>query len=131
MIVLDASAAVDLLLGRRASGSVRARIASARRGLLAPHLIDLEVAQVLRRYEALGALDAARAALALADFAALGLRRHAHDVLVPRIWELRHNATAYDAAYLALAEATGAPLVTTDAKLATVPGSRARVEVMR
>ena len=86
---------------------------------------------MLRRYEALGALDAARAPLALADFASLGLRRHAHDVLVPRIWELRHDATAYDAAYLALAEATGAPLVTTDAKLATVPGSRARVEVMR
>jgi len=131
VIVLDASAVLDLLLGRTAAAAVRSRIASARGALLAPHLIDLEVAQVLRRYEALGVLSASRAALALEDFAALGLRRHAHDVLLPRIWELRHNGTAYDAAYLSLAEATGAPLVTTDAKLASVRGSRARVEVMR
>lgn len=99
--------------------------------MLAPHLIDLEVAQVLRRFATLGLIDDARAELAFADFAALGLRRHAHDILLPRVWELRANAAAYDAVYLALAEATGAPLVTTDPKLARVPGARATVHVMK
>jgi predicted nucleic acid-binding protein len=131
VIVLDASAAVDLLLGRPASASIAARIAREGGVILAPHLIDLEVAQVLRRFGSLGLLDEARAQVAFDDFAALGIQRYAHDVLVPRIWELRANATAYDAVYLALAEATNAPLVTTDAKLAAVPGARATVEVVK
>ena len=130
MIVLDASAAVDLVLNRPAAASVRQRLALESGQLLAPHLIDLEVAQVLRRFLLLGLIDDGRAKLAFADLSALGLRRHAHDILLPRVWELRANATAYDAVYLALAEATDAPLVTTDSKLASVPGTRATVEVM-
>lgn len=131
MIVLDASAAIDLLLARPGGEAVARRIELEPGAILAPHLIDLEVCQVLRRFEALGVLGSERAELALADLEALGLLRHPHDALIPRIWELRRNATAYDAAYLALAEVTGAPLVTTDAKLAAIPGCRARVELMR
>ena len=63
------------------------------------------------------------------DLAELDLRRHPDDVLSSRIWELRANVTAYDAAYLALAEALRAPLLTTDGRLARAPGHRATVEV--
>ncbi len=94
-------------------------------------MLDLEVAQVLRRYEASGVASPHEAAAALEDFADLSIERYPHDMLLPRIWELRHNATAYDAAYLALAEALDATLITTDTKVATVPGHRARVEVVR
>ncbi len=130
MIVVDASAVIELLLGRASAPSIARRVAASEGAILAPHLIDVEVVQVLRRLAALGVIDAARAQIALEYLHALGIRRHAHDVLVPRIWALRANATAYAAAYLALAEATGAPLITTDPKLARVPGSRAIVEVM-
>ena len=75
-------------------------------------------AQVLRRYALSAELDAARGAQALEDLAALPLSRYPHDVLLPRIWELRHSITAYDAAYVALSEALAAPLVTRDAALA-------------
>lgn len=96
--------------------------------IVAPHLIDLEIAQVLRRYESLGIVDEPRAQLAFADADALGIRRYAHDLLLPRIWDPRHDATASDAAYLVLAEALRAPLLTTDGKLAAVPGTHATVE---
>ncbi len=129
MIVLDASAAIDLLLGLTASGRLRVRLGQAQGLIVAPHLIDLEVAQVLRRFVSLGKLDAVRAEEALGDFSALGIRRQAHDVLLPRVWELRHNATAYDAAYLALSEVVRAPLITCDPKMSAVPGSSAVVEV--
>jgi len=131
VIVLDASAALELLLNTPAAPRVAQRVLSPRESLHAPHLIDLEVAQVLRRWERAGGLAAARAEEALDDLADLPLARYPHQLLLPRIWSMRANATAYDAAYLVLAEALGAVLVTRDAALASIPGHAARVEVIR
>jgi len=130
LIVLDASALLELLLVTDKGGEVAERIAAPEETLHAPHLIDLEVAQVLRRYVARRQLDEARASQALEDLRDLDLNRYPHDVLLGRIWELRHNTSAYDAAYLALAEALGAPLLTSDARLREVPGARAHIEVL-
>jgi predicted nucleic acid-binding protein len=131
VIVLDASAALELLLNTPIAPRIAARVLAPRETLHAPHLIDLEVAQVLRRWERTGALTAPRAEEALEDLADLPLARYPHQLLLPRIWDLRSNATAYDAAYLALAEALEATLVTRDAALASIPGHSARVEVIR
>lgn len=130
MIVLDASALLELLLVTDKGGEVAERIAAPEETLHAPHLVDLEVAQVLRRYVARRQLDEVRASQALEDLRDLDLNRYPHDVLLGRIWELRHNASAYDAAYLALAEALGAPLLTSDARLREVPDARAHIEVL-
>lgn len=129
MIVLDASALLEVLLGTARGARIEARIFRRGEALHAPHLIDLEVAQVLRRFVASGELPAERAGQALEDLTDFPLRRYPHDVLLPRIWELRQNATAYDAAYIVLAEALPAPLVTCDQKLATIPTHAAKVEV--
>ena len=130
MIVIDASAALELLLATTA-GKKAARIVD-RNGerLHAPHVIDLEVLHVLRRLVLFGQLTPARAGRALDDFADLRIRRYGHLALADRIWELRDNATAYDAAYLALAEALPGTLLTCDAALAKVPGLRACVETI-
>jgi predicted nucleic acid-binding protein len=130
VIVLDASAVVELLLQTTTGVRVGQRIASRVESLHAPHLLDIEVAQVLRRFEAGGALTPERAEQALADLLDLDVRRHAHDLLLPRVWQLRHNLTAYDAAYVALAEALDAPLVTTDGRVARAKGHEARVEAL-
>jgi len=131
LIVLDASAALEIALRTDRGARIRRRIADHAETLHAPHLIDLEVAQVLRRYERLEDLSPAGADAALQDFSDLPLERYPHDPLLPRIWELRRNATAYDAAYVALAEALKATLLTADTKMASLPGLRARVEVVR
>ena len=130
MIVIDASAALELLLATPA-GKKAARIVN-RNGerVHAPHLIDLEVLHVLRRLVLSGQLTPARAGRALDDFANLRIQRYGHRALADRIWELRNNATAYDAAYLALAEALPGTLLTCDAALAKVPGLRACVETI-
>jgi predicted nucleic acid-binding protein len=130
LIVLDASAVLELLLRTPLGRAVAKRIGGSDETLHAPHLIDLEVAQVLRRYEASGVVSRTRAEGALSDFADLEITRYPHDVLLPRIWALRKSVTAYDAAYIALAEALGVPLLTGDAKLARSLGHRARVEVV-
>lgn len=130
MIVLDASALVELLLGTQAGRKVAERIADPRLGLHVPHLADVEVAQVLRRYVREGALEAGAGAAALADLRALDLERHSHEALLERAWSLRENVTAYDAVYVALAEALDAPLLTCDARLARAPGLRARFELV-
>jgi predicted nucleic acid-binding protein len=129
VIVVDASAIVDLLVPGPGFRAISARVRGAR-SLAAPHLLDAEVGQVLRRFERAGVLTVADAGSALADLSALPIARYAHGPLLARAFDLRHNATIYDALYLVLAEATGAPLITRDAALAAVPGHRAAVEVL-
>lgn len=130
MIVLDASALVELLFNTPKGQQVADRISNADVTLHAPHLIDVEVAQVVRRYVRSGVIDAERGATALTHLAQFELHRHAHDVLLPRIWALRENMSAYDAVYVALAEVLDAPLLTCDTKLVRVPGLAATVEAL-
>ena len=129
MIVLDASAVLEWLLQTRVGARVEARVFSEAATLHAPHLVDIEVAQVLRRYVKKGLITGSRGDQALEDLVDLSLTRYPHDMLLSRIWALRDNLTAYDAAYVALAEALDAPLVTCDTKIAAAPGHRARVEI--
>jgi len=126
-MVLDASAAVELLLGTEAGLVVARRLRGA---LHAPHLLDVEVAAALRRLERAREIPAPVAEEALADLLRLPLERHRHSILVARAWELRGSVTPYDAMYLALAEALDAPLLTRDARLGRAHGHRARVEVV-
>mgnify|MGYP000651520740 CR=1 FL=1 len=130
MIVLDASAALELLLRTEAAEAVEARLFGRNESLHAPHLLDIEVAQVLRRYAISGVATPERCRAALDDLADLPLTRYPHDVLLPRVWELRGNLTAYDAVYVALAEALDAPLLTRDRRLSNAPGNRARVNLV-
>jgi predicted nucleic acid-binding protein len=130
VIVVDASAVLEILLRTLVAPAIERRLFAAGESLHAPHLIDIEVAHVLRRYAAAGDMSAERGREALEDLADLSLRRYSHDVLLPRVWELRTNLTAYDAAYVALAEALGAPLITRDRRLAAAVGHRAAVEVV-
>lgn len=129
MIVVDASAAVELLLGTLRGIAVAERIFDPAESLHAPELLDLEIAQVLRRYERAGILDAARAETALQDFADLAIERYSHRLLLPRAWELRANLTIYDAVYIALAELLEAPLLTGDSALVAAQ-HRARIELL-
>jgi predicted nucleic acid-binding protein len=129
VIVLDASAAVDWLLQTPAGQRIEARIYSKNETLHAPHLLDLEVAQVLRRLARQELVSARRAEEAMRDLLDLRMTRYSHLVLLPRIWQLRHNFSAYDAAYIVLAEELGAPLVTRDSRLASAPGHAATVEL--
>jgi predicted nucleic acid-binding protein len=130
MIVVDASAMLEFLLNTVDGPRVAARLFAPGETLHAPHVLDLEVAQVLRRYSLAGQLDPGRGAQALEDLLDLPLARYPHDLFLPRIWMLRRNVTAYDAAYLALAEALDAPLVTRDAALASAPAHGVRVELV-
>lgn len=127
---MDASALADLLLRVPSARRLEDRILDPTQTLHAPQLLDLEILQVLRRFAIAGAAQERRAAEAIADLEALRLARHGHEPLRRRIWELRATATAYDAAYLALAEALGCPLVTRDKKLASLPKHDAIVEVL-
>jgi predicted nucleic acid-binding protein len=128
MIVLDASAAVDWLLQTSAGQSIENRIYSRNETLHAPHLLDLEVTQVLRRLALQQVVSAHRANEAVRDLLDLRITRYPHLVLLPRIWQLRHKFSAYDAAYIALAENLGGILVTRDARLASASGHAAAVE---
>lgn len=131
MIVVDASVLVDFLLGLPPHyEEIRDRIRGDARGLAAPHLVDVEVGQVLRRLVRTRAIDLATAEEAIRHLLALGLLRYAHAPLLPRAFELRNSVTMYDGLYLALAEALGAPLLTRDAALSKSVGSRARVDVL-
>lgn len=131
MIVLDASSVLEVLLRTPVGMRIEQHIFRPGESLHAPHLIDLEVAQVLRRYAASGDIESARAVQALEDLDDLPLSRYSHRLFLPRIWQLRRNLTAYDAAYVALAEALPATLLTQDRHLAKTPGSLATIEVIR
>ena len=130
MIVTDASVILELLLQTQVAQAVSERLFRPGETLAAPHLLDVEVAQVLRRYHAAGALDGPRGEEALADLADLPLTRYSHVLVLPRIWDLRHTLTAYDAAYVARAETMGVPLLTRDSRLAASPGHDAVVELL-
>ena len=130
MIVVDASALLEVLLRTPAAAAVEARLFDPDETLHAPHLIDVEVAQALRRVALAGRLDPARGRTALGIVADLQLRRYPHTALMPRVWELRSRLTAYDAIYVALAEALDASLVTRDRRLANAAGHGARVELV-
>jgi predicted nucleic acid-binding protein len=128
VIVVDASVVLEALLRRAKSEAVRERLLAGREMLHAPHLLDIEVAHVIRRYAAIGDMEGERGRAALAILADLPLRRYPHDFLLQRVWELRNNFTAYDAVYVALAEALDVPLLTRDRRLAAAARALVRVE---
>jgi len=130
LIVLDASAAIELLLGTALSDRLSARLLNSKERLHAPHLFDVEILQVLRRLVQLRKISADRAQLAIDDAAGMAIERHAHFNLLPRIWALRDALSAYDATYVALAEAMDSPLITCDGKLARAHGHSAKVELI-
>jgi predicted nucleic acid-binding protein len=130
LIVLDASALVELVLGTPRGRAVASRIGDPEVSLNVPHLADVEVAQVLRRYVREGGLEEAAGRAGLEILSLLDLERHAHEPLLERVWALRSNLTAYDAVYVALAEALGGRLLTCDSRLARAPGLRGRVDLV-
>ena len=130
MIVPDASIVLEMLLRTPRGQRIEQRLFAESQLWCAPHLLDVEVAQVLRRYARAGELDERRGSEALQDLADLPIERYPHDVLLPRVWELRENLTAYDAVYVALAEVLDATLVTADRRLAVSPGNLATIEVV-
>jgi predicted nucleic acid-binding protein len=129
VIVVDASVLAVALADDGRDGD-RARDRLAADTLAAPELVDLEVISVLRRQVAAGRLWARRAAQAITDLADLPIQRLSHRPLIDRIWQLRHVATPYDAAYVSLAEALAAVLVTADGRLARAPGLKCAIEVL-
>jgi len=131
VIVLDASALVELILDTTTGQLVAARIADPAEGLHVPHLADIEVVQALRRYVREGDINADAAAVALDDLRALDLQRHAHEPLLGRVWELRENLTAYDAVYVALAEVLDGVLLTCDGPLSRAPSLAGRVVLLQ
>ncbi len=126
--VLDASAVVELVLGTRSGARIMQRIFDPGISLHGPELLDLEVLHVLRRYERTGAVSPNRADEAYRNLLDLDVRRHGHEPLLSRVWRRRHNLTAYDAAYVTLAEILEAPLLTTNRRLAGVPNIPVPVE---
>jgi predicted nucleic acid-binding protein len=130
VIVVDASALLEFLLQTALGTSVEARLFRDGDEFHAPHLADVEVTQALRRLVRAGEVSPARAAEAIADLADLDLHRHPHLDLLTRAWKLRENVTAYDAMYVALAEALNAPLVTCDRPLASAAGHTATIEAI-
>jgi predicted nucleic acid-binding protein len=130
LIVIDASALVELLLRGPAAPAIERRLSGPGVTLHAPHLVDVEVAHVIRRCALRRDISADRGFLALSRLADLRLTRYPLTQMLPRIWEMRENVSAYDAAYVALAEALDAPLLTRDLRLAAASGHRAKIEAL-
>ena len=128
MIVLDASAAIELLLHTPAGGRIAARISDVG-SIHCPHLIDVEIAQTLRRLTALGEVSHAQAHEALSNWRSLDVQRYPHFPFLERAWALRENFSVYDAVYVALGEILEATIVTGDRKLTKAPGTSAKFEV--
>ena len=129
MIVLDASVVVELLTGGAIAERVRYELVESNESFIVPHLLDVEVISAFRKLAAIQRLDVYRIEQLVASLATLPAERYSHTPLIGRIWELRHNFTAYDAAYIALAEATDSVLYTSDEKLCR--GHHARVVLFR
>jgi len=130
LIVVDASAVLEMLLGTECGVQIADRVLTPEQRLHAPHLIDVEITQALRRLVMLKEIDAARAELALGDYLALVIERHSQVEMLPRLWQLRDALGAYDASYVALAEGLQAPLLTCDGKLARAHGHEAIVDLV-
>jgi len=130
VIVVDASALLEWLLQTALGARVEVRLIRHEDELHAPHLVDVEVVQGLRRLVRTGEVSRDRAEEAIADLTDLDLHRHSHLDLLGRAWKLRDNISAYDAVYVALAEAIDAPVVTCDRPLAKASGHRARIELV-
>ncbi len=128
MLVVDTSAVLEALTTREPAPGLVDRLARDS-DLHAPHLIDTEVLHALRRMTIARVISDERAADARSDYAELTLLRYPHQPFSDRVWELRHNLTAYDATFVALAEALDAPLITCDARLASAPAHVARIEL--
>lgn len=126
MIVIDASVVVDIVTASERSALLRGRLQDTQ--VFAPYLIDLEVLHSIRRQQYRGLISLARCAVAVVNLQSMVILRHPHEPLIDRIWELRNNLTAYDAAYVALAETLGATLITRDARMARSSGHEARIE---
>jgi predicted nucleic acid-binding protein len=127
MIVLDASIVVELLMNGSLADPIRRDLSGRVDSLIVPHLLDIEVASAVRKLSSTQTIDPPRAAQMFDGLVSLPVARYAHTPLLDRIWELRHNFTCYDAAYIALAEATDSVLYTSDKKLRD--GHRARVRL--
>lgn len=121
---------VEVLLRTPKAPPVERRLFAPDETVCVPHLIDAEVLAALRRYVSIGQISQHRGQGAVAFFQSLRLERFPHGRLLDRVWELRHNLTAYDALYVALAEALDAPLLTADRRLAAAPGHSARIEAV-
>jgi predicted nucleic acid-binding protein len=130
VIVVDASIVIEVLLQTKDGLVIGEKLLIREESLHAPHLIDVEIAQVLRRYVLRGELYAERARQALDVLAEFPLTRYAHEPLLGRMWALRENLTAYDAAYVALAEGLRVPLLTRDRRISAAPGLATSVEVL-
>ena len=130
MIVIDASVLYEAIIETPYSAAIVDRIFSDDETLHAPHLVDLEIVNTLRRYVLKGELSERSASQAMEDFASIPLKRHTHTGLIPRIWQLRNNLTAYDAAYIALAEMLNVPLITRDTAFASSTGHNVHVELI-
>ena len=129
-MVLDASGAIELLLNTTRGQRLAQRLDDDAEVVHAPHLVDVEIVQVLRRYVLNGIFSEARASQALDYWRQFDVERYPHEPFLGRVWALRHNLTAYDAIYVALAEALGDVLITGDRRLADSPGLNVRVELL-
>lgn len=130
MIVIDASAVLEIILRTDKADRLMDRALEGSQRLHAPHLLDVEVANVIRRLMLRKETTLDRADEAIDDFGKIVIERHSHQTLLPRIWQLRDAMTAYDGAYVALAEALGAPLLTCDGRLARAHGHHATIEAI-
>lgn len=131
MIVVDASAAVELLVQSPLSVPIERRVREPGETLHAPHLFDVEVVQALRGLLLRREVETDRVEIARRALNDLAIVRYAHRALLVRAWELRHFLSVYDGVYVALAELLGATLVTADARLAKTRGHRAEIELYR
>jgi predicted nucleic acid-binding protein len=131
MAVIDASTTVEILLRTSAGIGALNRIAAEPDDMVAPYLIDIEVAHALRRMVLLRKLSLANAEFAVTTLPQLRIERYPHLVLLPRIWQLRDSLSAYDAAYVALAELVDQPLFTFDTKLGRSHGHQARIVTLQ